>query len=455
MESQPHYRLRMLNLPREVAAFAHIFRDAGYELYLVGGAVRDSIMGIKGADYDFASSATPEETSALFTRVIPTGIRHGTVTVPFQGRLFEVTTYRIDGDYGDSRHPDAVSYTRSLTEDLARRDFTINAIAYDPISRRLIDPHGGRADITARVIKTVGSAEDRFGEDALRMLRAVRFAAQLEFALDEEAYEAIGSRAPTILRIAVERISAELRKMMSALRPSLGWTIMHDTTLLTHIIPELTEDRSIPVKVFPHLLMSCDCAPPSHEVLRWAALLHDVAKPRCYAEDERGVSFIGHDALSAEIATEILTRLRFPGKTVEAIAHLVRHHMYGYTSEWSDAAIRRFISRVGSDSVYDLTALSRADACGKGGVPHDLPLVRELERRVEAILESAPPLEKRDLAVGGHDLMSELGIRPGPTIGHIIDELYDSVLGDPGLNTRERLLEIARRFVAERLDLDS
>lgn len=444
----------MVSVPREVIDFARVFRDAGYELYLVGGAVRDALMGGNRSDYDFATSAEPHEISSLFRRVIPTGIRHGTVTVPFKKRLFEVTTFRIDGDYGDSRHPDSVTFTRSLQEDLARRDFTINAIAYDPISRELTDPHGGRRDIQERIIRTVGSAEERFSEDALRILRAVRFSAQLQFHVHPEVDSAITLLAPTITRIAVERVSTELRKMMLATRPSIGWHHMERTGLLAFLIPELLEDRSIPVPVFAHLLASCDCAPANHEVLRWAALFHDIAKPRCYSRDSRGVSFVGHDTLSAEMAQEILRRLRFPGKTIDDVSHLIRHHMFGYTSEWSDAAIRRFLSRVGLDHFYDLTALSRVDACGKSGAPFDPPLIRELEHRVESILAVAPPLDKRDLAIGGNEILGELGISPGPTVGLIIDELYSAVLDDPSLNSEERLLEIARRFAAERLNLD-
>lgn len=445
----------MISVPRDIVEFSRVFRDAGYELYLVGGAVRDALMGYGRSDYDFATSALPDEVSDLFRRVIPTGIRHGTVTIPFKGHLFEVTTYRIDGDYSDSRHPDTVTYTRSLPEDLARRDFTINAIAFDPVTRRIVDPHDGRGDIRRGIIRTVGDPKDRFGEDALRIIRAVRFSAQLEFDVERETLAAARSAAPTVSRVAVERVSAELRRMMKAPRPSRGWGLLKNTGLLEILLPELLEDRSIPVAVFPHLLASCDCAPREHEVLRWAALLHDVAKPRCYREDDRGVSFIGHDELSAEIAHDVLTRLRFPGKTIEAVSHLVRHHMFGYTSQWSDAAIRRFLARLGGrDRLYDLTALARADACGKSGAPVDPPTIRELEQRVEALLSTSPPLEKRDLAIGGREIMTELGMSPGPSVGVIIDELYGAVLDDPSLNTRERLLEIARRFARDRLNLD-
>lgn len=441
----------MINVPREIVDFARVFRNAGYELYLVGGAVRDALLGSVRSDHDFASSATPEEASALFQRVIPTGIKHGTITIVFRGQHFEVTTYRVDGDYSDSRHPDSVIYTRSLDEDLQRRDFTINAIAYDPISRKLIDPHDGRRDLKKRRIRTVGPATDRFTEDALRILRAIRFASQLEFSVDQEIYDAIRSLGGTITRVAAERIATELRKMMGAERPSIGWTLMRDLDLLPHIVPELLEDRNIPIELFSHLIRSCDCASREHETLRWAALLHDIAKPRCFARDDRGVTFIGHDVRSAEMAEEILLRLRFPGKLIGAVAHLVRHHMYGYVPEWSDAAVRRFIARIGIDALYDLTALSRADACGKSGKRSDLPLTTELERRVETILAASPPLEKRDLAIGGNEIMTELNLSPGPTVGIIINELHDAVLDDPSLNTRERLLVIARRFLDNRL----
>jgi putative nucleotidyltransferase with HDIG domain len=211
------------------------------------------------------------------------------------------------------------------------------------------------------------------------------------------------------------------------------------------------EDRSIPIDIYTHLVTTCDCAPETDAILRWAALLHDVGKPRCFRQDETGVSFVGHDRVSADLASSILERFRYPNRVRDAISHLVLHHMFGYTSAWSDAAIRRFIARVGDEHVDRLIALSRADACGKVGRVVNPPEIRELERRVSAIRAAQPPLEKRDLAVSGRDIMDQLSIAPGPVVGTILDELYDTVLDDPELNDRDRLLEIARRFYEDRL----
>ncbi len=443
----------MLKLPRVVRTFAEVYNAAGYELYLVGGAVRDALLGVTVSDFDFASSATPEETKALFKRVIPTGIKHGTVSVPYKGRLFEVTTYRVDGDYSDSRRPDQVEYTSSLAEDLSRRDFTINAIAFNPVDRSIVDPYNGRKDLEGRIIRTVGRAEERFSEDALRMLRAIRFAAQLEFSIEANVVEAIERLGNRVERVAAERVANELRKMILAARPSIGWQIARDTGLLAFLIPELIADDSIPVDVFSHLLRSCDCTPSSDEILRWAALFHDIAKPECYSLDEKGVHFHGHDERSAEIATTILTRLRFPTRFTLSVSHLIRHHMIGYTDEWSDAAVRRLIARVGRAEIGRLIALSQADACGKGAPATGLPIHAELARRVEVELAAAPPLDRRDLAVNGRVLMDHLGISGGPVLGVIIEELYQTVLNDPETNNADTLLAIARRFVEQRLSI--
>nr|MDA3947780.1 CCA tRNA nucleotidyltransferase [Spirochaeta sp.] len=268
-------------VPAPVRRMAQQFHDAGHEIYVVGGAVRDALLGLPVADYDFATSATPEEVQRLFRRTIPTGIQHGTVTVLFEKHQFEVTTFRIDGQYSDHRRPEAVSFTRSLQEDLQRRDFTVNAIALDPATGEIVDPLNGRADLKEKTIRTVGDPRARFEEDALRMLRAVRFSVTLDFEIEAETIRGIRTLAPTLAHVAPERIRQELEKMMSAPRPSRGWRALDAYGLLGVIAPELTEDRNrvhdtpeMP-DVFSHLLQSCDCAPADDPILRWAALLHD------------------------------------------------------------------------------------------------------------------------------------------------------------------------------------
>lgn len=456
----------MKRLPSGVIRLARRYHEAGHELYVVGGAVRDYLLGKGISDYDFATSASPEETLKLFSRVIPTGIKHGTVTVLLSGEQFEVTTYRIDGNYGDQRRPDTVTFSSSLEEDLRRRDLTINAIALDPITGSLSDPFGGRKDLKERIIRTVGDPEERFREDSLRLLRAIRFASTLDFEIEERTYHAILRHAGDLRHPAPERIRQELEKMMRGDTPSTGWRLLRDTKLLDQIVPEFFETAgdgarstfegsplqgTINSDVFAHLLRSCDCAPQVNQILRWSALLHDIGKPRCMKRDNRGIHFHKHDAVSAEMAESILGRLRFPTRMIQSVRHLIRHHMFGYSSDWTDAAVRRFIARIGRDTVFQLTALRKIDECGKTGVFHTTREIEELERRVAAILKKNEPLTVKDLAIDGRDLMETLEIPSGPTIGIVLDELLRTVIDDPHQNDRETLLEIAGRFVDDRL----
>lgn len=443
----------MPRVPASIKRFARVFSQAGYELYLVGGAVRDALLGSSLQDFDFATSATPEEVKRLFRRVIPTGIRHGTVTVLFENQHLEVTTYRVEGPYTDKRHPDSVTYTRSLRQDLERRDFTINAIALDPLTEKILDPLDGRRDLKGRVIRTVGCARDRFSEDALRIIRAVRFYCVLEFSLDPPLLDAMRDSGHLVDHVAPERIATELEKMMGARLPSRGWVILRDTGILSRLVPELLEDRASSLDIFSHLVKSCDCAPRNQPVLRWAALLHDAGKPRCLGEDARGIHFHGHDEESARMAEEVLSRFRFPNERIRAVSHLVRHHMTGYNSDWSDSAVRRLVSRVGSEEIFLLITLQRADLCGKTGHVTPSPSLDELDSRVRTILSQSPALTRAELAVGGSDIMTELGLSPGPLVGIILDELLQTVIDDPQKNHRDTLLKIARRFRDQRLSL--
>lgn len=445
-----HAAVTMIISPT-VRQFARHFSNAGHELFVVGGAVRDALNGQKSHDYDFATSATPEEVQQIFTRVIPTGIAHGTVTVLFRNSRFEVTTYRTESSYSDQRHPDSVTFTRSLEEDLSRRDLTINAIAMDPRSGRIIDPFGGREDLRRGIIRTVGDPVERFREDALRMLRAVRFSAVLEFERDPPVDEAIATLAPAIQTVSVERITQELRKMMEAARrPSRGWAMMRHTGLLQYVMPEIMESTGVP-DLFEHLLLSADCAPPEQPVIRWAALLHDIGKPRCRAHDSRGLHFHGHDEESARMADGALRRLRFPNDMVDAVTHLVRHHMFAYDESYSDSAVRRLVAHVGREWMDALITLRRADHCGKTGRVPVVPLLDELTHRYRALMDGGAALTRADLAVNGRDLMETAGVPPGPLVGVVLEELLECVLDDPQLNNRERLLAIAEGIVTQRL----
>ncbi len=448
----------MFSVPRPVRELALRYRDAGHNLYIVGGAVRDSLLNKKVSDYDFATSAPPEVSCSLFRRTVPTGIDHGTVTVIFRGTPYEITTFRRDGTYHDHRHPDTISFTDSLVEDLQRRDLTINAIALDPLTETLYDPFDGRRDLRERIIRTVGDPEERFLEDALRMIRAVRFSTTLEFTIDEATGRAITAQAHTIDHVAKERIRQELEKMMTAGHPSKGWEQLRSLGLLRRVVPELLEDQLQAYTsqqgppVFDHLLASCDCADACDPILRWAALFHDIGKPRAIGWHGEKIHFISHDAISADIATEIMDRLRFSREMIHSVSHIIRHHMFGYDRSWSDAAIRRFIHRVGEEHLGRLLTLRRVDICGKTGLPPILSDIDDLERRIADILKGDPPLSTADLAINGRDIMKELDIPPGPVVGVILRELLQTVLDDPGMNDPGNLLRVAGQFYQSRIN---
>lgn len=447
----------MITAPATIRRLAQRYHDAGHQLYIVGGAVRDSLLNRKVSDYDFTTSAPPQITRSLFRRTIPTGIEHGTITVIFEGKPYEITTFRVDGKYRDFRRPEQVTFTSSLYEDLKRRDFTINAIAFDPLTGDIHDPFDGRSDLKARLVRTVGYPQERFAEDALRMIRAIRFTSILEFTLDSDTELAIPPAADTIVHVARERVRQELEKLMESRRPSVGWHLLEQTGLLAKIVPELLEDRD-PVyrdaggpPVFDHLVAACDCAPQDDPVLRWSALFHDVAKPRTFGQDERGIHFHNHDAVSAELAEEIMERLRFSNDMIRLVGHLIRHHMFGYEKNWTDGAVRRFTARVEAEHVSRLIALRRIDICGKTGRPPVLSDLDHLEERIRKLLRNKPPLTVGNLAVNGRDIMEELGVPGGPIIGIILRDLLQTVLDDPSMNTPEHLMPIVKNLYRERI----
>lgn len=432
-----------MKVPQFISAFADIFREKGFEVYLIGGAVRDMIRGQVVEDFDFATNASPEEVMRLFRKVIPTGIHHGTVIVLFRGHSFEVTTYRIDGAYSDNRRPDSVTFTPSLEEDLKRRDFTINAIALDPVSGTLIDPHNGMSDIRYGVIRTVGNPAERFSEDALRMLRAIRFSCTLSFQIDPETYSSIAPEVHRIGDVSPERISAELQRMMASPAPSSGWRSIRSTGMIPYVLPEF----DLPEDLFEHSIRTCDCAPASHEVLRWAALLHDIGKPECETSLNGSLHFPNHETVSAEKAEIAMRNLRLPIDLMRSTCHLIRLHMFDYNPNWNDGAVRRLIARVGNDYFDDLVALRLADHCGKGYGSAMPEYLKSLLRRRKSIITKGDPLTLKDLAVNGTNLIRECGLSPGRRIGVVLDELLQTCLDDPLQNERDTLLAIAQSFI--------
>jgi putative nucleotidyltransferase with HDIG domain len=428
----------------------HILREASHEAYVVGGGLRDLLLGRSVSDWDVSSGATPDEVIGLFERTVPIGAEHGTVTVVTEGGHVEVTAFRREGPYSDSRRPDSVSFIGNVEEDLSRRDFTINAMAYDPLEDRLVDPFDGRADLEGAIIRAVGDPLERFSEDALRPLRAIRLAAILGFEIDVETFRAIAATNDKVSLVAPERIRDELKKILKAEKPSVAFELMRETSLLEHVLPELEESFGVPQNrhhaydVYYHSLMTCDAARVEKPLVRLAALLHDVGKPVTKEEIRGDATFYNHQIVGAQMADIALRRLKFSRAEREQVVNLIRHHMFNYTSEWSDAALRRFVRKVGEDSLADLFDLRIADRLGNG-LKQGFPVnVEEMRLRVESILRESHALKVSDLEVSGADVTRELGVRPGPVVGKVLNQLLEAVLEDPSLNSRETLLAMIR-----------
>jgi tRNA nucleotidyltransferase (CCA-adding enzyme) len=450
------------SVPAEVRELCQRLREAGHRSWIVGGCVRDELLrGESGAeavargDWDIATSALPEQVTQLFRRVIPTGIQHGTVTVLMGKEQYEVTTLRGETTYTDGRRPDAVYFVDDIKDDLARRDFTINAIAYDVLEDRLIDPFDGVRDLAQRLLRAVGKPAERFGEDGLRVLRAARFVATLEVELEPETARAIQPSLDSYRKVSAERIRDEWLKTMKARRPSRAFEAMKDHGLLAVTAPEMLEsvdcvqNRHHAFDVWGHA-MSCLDAAPAAPVLRVAALLHDVGKPRsrAFSEKTNDYTFYEHERIGAEMVEPMLSRLRFSNEEQKHITALVRHHLICYDGTWSDAAVRRWLRRVTPELLPDLYLLNEADVRGKGrDVSSDLGNLAALKAHVERVLAAGAALSTRDLALDGRALMQELGMKPGPDIGRILKTLLDEVVEDPTRNERAALLERARALL--------
>ena len=409
--------------------------------------MRDLVRGEPVTDWDVGTSARPEEVLRLFPGAVPTGLKHGTVTVLLGSGPSEVTTFRLEAGYSDARRPDRVTFTDDLEADLARRDFTVNAMAWDPIAGREVDPFGGRADVEARLLRAVGDPRVRFREDGLRPIRAARFAATLEFEIESGTFAALRDARDQAARVAAERLRDELMKMLKAKKPSLGFEVLRRSGLLPVLLPELEACVAVPQNrhhaydVYFHTLHVTDAAPAEKPVVRLAALFHDLGKPMTRGEKENGdATFYNHEFESARLAEEAMTRLKFSREMTQRVVHLVRHHMFDYRPEWTDATVRRFVRKVEADNVADLFDLRIADNVGNGtktGFPHYLG---ELTDRIDAVIAAEEALSVRDLKVDGADVMRVLKVPPGPEVGKVLDRLLEDVLEEPSLNERGKLL---------------
>jgi tRNA nucleotidyltransferase (CCA-adding enzyme) len=475
-------------IPADVHRLMATLWAAGHAAYVVGGSLRDVLLGRPAADWDLATDALPDVTLALFPGAVYEN-RFGTVGVRLGGAVYEITTFRREHQYADFRRPQRVEFGATIEEDLARRDFTVNAMAWGapaperaagrpqeplagptrgrpargeppsgdaalppaphPASPRptLVDPFDGIGDCQRRRLRAVGDPLERFDEDALRIVRAARLAAVLEFTIDPPTLAAMAARADRVRFLSGERIAAELERLLAAPRPSLGLRILADTGVLAQIAPELAAQRGVPQNKIPgddlwdHTLRTVDAVPPDRPLVRLAALVHDIGKPATLADGR----FLGHERVGAEMAAAFLRRLRYPSDVVRRVRALVAEHMWQYDRGWSDAAVRRFLRRVGPDLVEDLFLLREADNLGSGRPAEDGGLA-DLRRRVAEQLAARVALDRSDLAINGDDLIRELGLSPGPAVGRILSALLERVLVEPELNERDRLLTIARQL---------
>lgn len=439
-----------IQLPEKAKHILRTMSEAGYEAYVVGGCVRDSILGREPEDWDITTSATPEQVKALFPRTIDTGIQHGTVTVMLEHEGFEVTTYRIDGKYEDNRHPSEVIFTPSLAEDLKRRDFTINAMAYNEESG-LVDLFGGLEDIGRRVIRCVGDAGERFTEDALRMMRAIRFSAQLGYAIEKETQRAIRRLSGNLSSISAERIQTELVKLVVSEHPDY-LRIAYDTGVTSVILPEFDVCMETPQRhphhcygVGEHILRSM-LEIPARKELRLAMLFHDMGKPRVLTKDDKGVThFHGHSEVSAELAKKTLRRLKFDNATIHTVGKLVLYHDYGNGVVPDRRMVRRAVNKLGEDIFPGLFLVRKADILAQSEYlrAEKLEGLRRWEKLYGEILAERECVSLKTLAVTGGDLIA-LGMKPGRELGETLNRLLQLVLDHPELNTREYLLEAAR-----------
>ncbi len=433
-------------IPGEVITVLADLKARGFQAFLVGGALRDLLLARPPGDWDVATDALPGQVEEVFPDrlVLHTGKRFGTVRVLAGEIPVDVTTFRQEGAYTDGRRPDWVEFKESVVDDLSRRDFTVNAMALDPLAEKLVDPFRGRRDLRRRLIRTVGDPQARFREDALRMLRFYRFQAVLDFrgeAETERVIAQIAAEEPSLLaNVSPERIRDELNKLLTGVAPGKGLRGLVWSGLLPIIAPEFTPVVKTP-GLMEHLIATVEAIKPEPH-LRWAAFLHDLGKPATRIEDDRGVHYFGHEQAGERLAGALLERLRFSRAFQEQVLTLVRRHMFPCDPGMTDTALRRLAAKVGRDALFDLLELRRADIVASGNHCHRAwRILSEFASRIRALLREEKVLTLNDLAVNGHDVMAVLGLTPGPEVGRVLQELFYWVTEDPERNTRERLLQ--------------
>ncbi len=436
-------------IPDYISTILNRLEEEGYKSYIVGGSVRDLILGKTPHDYDITTSATPDEIQRIFKdfKTLAIGKQFGTVVVVQGENNTEITTFRLEGKYLDGRRPSEVSFSDDIYEDLSRRDFTINAIAYNE-KEGTVDPFNGQKDIEDRIVRCVGNPIERFREDHLRILRAVRFSTQLGFEINKDTYNACKDLSSSLNGISVERIREELFKILLSENPSYGIRLMKDLNILEIVIPELIDAVGFDQKnpnhdkdVFEHIMCVLDKTPPILSV-RLAALFHDIGKPHTLSIDEKGIGhFYGHDKLGAKIAEKILLRLNLSRELIDKVTIMIKEHM-SHHNNMKDRGLKRQISRVGKDNIFNLLELQKADRlCSSDDV--DITFLFEREKETRRILDSNEPYEKSHLKIDGNDII-DLGFEKGKIVGEILNYLLERVMKNPELNEKEKLKEIIR-----------
>jgi tRNA nucleotidyltransferase (CCA-adding enzyme) len=421
-------------IPREVVELCRSFADKGYRAWVVGGCLRDVLLGRPATDWDLATDARPDQVRGIFPRVLPTGVQHGTVTVRHRGRSFEVTTLRGEGAYSDGRRPDSVAFVADIAQDLARRDFTINAMAYDPLHQTLEDPHAGAADLERRLIRAVGVPEQRFAEDGLRVLRAARFCATLEFELEPATAAAIAPTLDTFRKVSAERVRDEWLKTLRASAAARGFALMAQTGILAITFPELA---ALDAKAWQGSLRALDASADADPIVRLSALLWPLARAPA-----------APDARASSVA-DWLVRYRFSNQERERVLRFLAHATPAPAAEASDAALRRAARAIGRAELASVLALSAVLAEAHFGprTPEAAASARWRDR-IETLVTPETPLTYKELAVSGKDLMQALALPPGPKLGELLDALLEAVLDDPAQNRPEHLLALARARLA-------
>lgn len=439
-----------MKLDKDVVKILNKFEKNKFKAYIVGGAVRDYLLGYDINDYDIATDAKPEEVTEIFEKVIPTGVKYGTVTLIYNNKNYEITTFRKDFDYINNRKPDKVVYSEDIDEDIKRRDFTINSLYCDS-KGRIRDKYSGVKDIKSKIIRTIGNPDERFKEDALRMIRAVRFMATLGFKIEEKTKNSIVKNHQLIENVSAERIKTEFDRILLSNNPGEGIRTLTDTNLMKYIIPELykTVDFDQHSKyhdknVYDHTIAVVENIEPKLD-LRLAALLHDISKPESFTLDEELEGhFKGHHIKSADKSLEILKRLRYDNKTIENVRVLIRYH-YLKDISIKEKGVKRFINNVGKERLDDIFKLNIADIKGKADM-RSIDKVYNLQKKCKEILEKQEPLSIKDLKINGNDII-KTGVKEGKKVGEVLQYLLEKVLENPALNNRKDLLEITKNYL--------